>query len=270
MKSFFKIFLSIFCLFVLTTLCACDIRKKQENYDLLDSIKVKKVFVVGINKDSRPFGYVDENTTDITGFDADLIREISKHIFNSDKIVRFEEVTPSNRILKLNAKEVDVVISTMTINHKRMQVVDFSNPYFMTGQALLVANSSNIRTGKDLNYKKIGIVLGTTAAENIKYIAPYAVITGFKNYKEAFKELANGNIDAISTDDAILQGIVAQNPEYKILPDRYSTEFYGIALRKDENSKTLKEEINNALAALEKNGKLRKLEQKYDINYRRK
>lgn len=270
MKSILKTILSIFCLFLLTTLCACDIQKKKENADLLNSIKIKKVFVVGINKDSRPFGYIDDETTNITGFDADLIRELSKHIFSSDKIVRFEEVTPSNRILKLNAKEVDVVISTMTINQERMRVVDFSNPYFMAGQAVLVQNDSNIRTGKDLNYKKIGIVLGTTASENIKYIAPHAIITGFKNYKDAFKELVNGNIDAISTDDVILQGIIAQNPEYKILPDRYSTEFYGIALRKDENSQSLKEEINKALAILEKTGKLKKLEKKYNINYRRK
>lgn len=270
MKSILKTLLSIFCIFLLTTLCACNIRKKQENYDLLNSIKIKKVFVVGINKDSRPFGYIDEETNDITGFDADLIKEISKYIFNTDKIVRFEEVTPSNRILKLNSKEVDVVISTMTINHERMLIVDFSNPYFMSGQAVLVKDNSNIRTGKDLNYKKIGIVLGTTASDNIRYIAPYAIITGFKNYKDAFKELVNGNVDAISTDDVILQGIIAQNPEYKLLPDRYSTEFYGIALRKDEDSQSLKEEINKTLGILEKTGKLKKLEKKYNVNYRRK
>ena len=270
MESFYKTFLSIFCIFLLTTLCACNIKQKQEKYDLLDSIKAKKIFVVGINKDSRPFGYIDEETNGITGFDADLIKEISKYVFNSDKIVRFEEVTPSNRILKLNAKDVDVVISTMTINHDRMRVVDFSNPYFMSGQAVLVKKDDNIRTGKDLNYKKIGIVLGTTASDNIRYIAPYAQITGFKNYKDAFKELQNGNIDAISTDDVILQGIIAQNPEYKLLPDRYSTEFYGIAFRKDEDSKTLKEEVNKALGNLEKTGKLKKLEQKYSVNYRRR
>ena len=268
MNSIIKSLLSIFCLFVLVMLGACDIRQEPVESNLVSAIKDKKEFVVGINSASRPFGYKDENGG-ITGFDADLIKLISKQIFGNDKIVKFEEVTPSNRIMKLNSNEVDVIISTMTITNERLKIIDFSNPYFMTGQAILVRKGANIRTGKDLNYKKIGIVLGTTAASNIKYIASNAVILGFKNYQDAFKELSVGNLDAISTDDVILQGIIAENPGYKILPDRYSTEFYGIALRKEEASQTLKKEINDALIALEKTGKLKSLEEKYNINYRK-
>ena len=271
MKSIFKSILSLFCIFLLTTLCACSNKKPElQETDLLNIIKTQQNFVVGINTNSRPFGYIEEQSGKITGFDADLIREISKIIFKTDKILKFEEVTPSNRILLLNESKIDAIISTMTITQDRMKVVDFSNPYFMTGQAILVKKDTNIRTGKDLNYKKIGTVLGTTAASNIKYIAAHAVILGFKNYEEAFKELLNGGIDAISTDDVILQGIIAQNPDFKILPDRYSTEFYGIALRKDDSTQSLKEEINKALAVLEKTGKLSELEQKYNVNYRRK
>ena len=270
MKSIVKIFLSFICIFVLTTLCACDLKKQEEDVSLLSSIKSKKSFVVGINLNSRPFGYKDETTGEIVGFDADLIREISKVVFNSDKIIKFEPITPSNRILKLNDGSLDVVISTMTINQERLQIVDFSNPYFMTGQALLVKEGAQIRTAKDLNYKKIGIVLGTTAASNIRYVAENAVIVGFKNYEDAFKELEAKNVDAISTDDVILQGLVAENEGYKLLPDRYSTEFYGIALRKEEKTQSLKAAINEALAQLEKNGKLKKLEQKYNVDYRRK
>ena len=270
MKRVFKTFLSLFCIFLLSVLCACDVQKKAENNDLLKEIKDKKTFVVGINNHSRPFGYIDEENNELMGFDADLIKEISKKIFGTDKIIKFEEVTPSNRILKLNSKEVDVIISTMTITQERLRVVDFSNPYFMTGQAILVKDNNKIRTAKDLNYKKVGIVLGTTAAANIKFIASHANIVGFKNYEQAFVELSKNNIDAISTDDVILQGIIAQNEGYRLLPDRYSTEFYGIALRKAEESQSLKEEINGALAGLEKTGKLKALEIKYNIDYRRK
>lgn len=269
MKSIFKTILSLFCIFLLSTLCSCEIKKAVEEPDLLSIIKERESFVVGINDNSRPFGYKDENG-DITGFDADLIKEISKLLFKTDKIIKFVYINPSNRIIKLNEKELDVVISTMTITQERLRIVDFSNPYFMTGQALLVKTNTGIKTAKDLDYKKIGAVLGTTAAKNIRYIASHALIVGFKNYEEAFKELAMGNIDAISTDDVILQGLISQHKGYKLLPDRYSTDFYGIALRKDDASQSLKEEINKALAILEKNGKLKKLEQKYGVDYRRK
>lgn len=262
MKSLLKIFLLVF---LLLNLSACH--NEVDKVDLYDKIKKEKVFKVGINENSKPFAYKDENG-EIIGFDADLIREISKRVFDSEKIVEFVSITPSNRILSLNSGEVDIVISTMTINQERLRIVDFSNPYFMTGQAVLVNQPSNIRSGKDLNGKKVGIVLGTTSATNIRYIASNAIIKGFKNYQEALAEFEKGNLDAISTDDVILQGLVADNENYKILPDRYSTEFYGIAFRKDEASKTLKNSVNQALAILEKKGTIRKLEKKYNVLYR--
>ena len=265
MKLLLKIF---FIVFIALNLCSC--KKEQEvPTDLFDKIKAENHFVVGINEDSKPFAYRNESTMELEGFDVELIKEISKKIFGSDKIIEFKPLTPANRIYSLNSNEVDVIISTMTINQERLMVIDFSNPYFMTGQALLVKNNDKIRSGKDLRGKFIGIVLGTTAANNIKFIASDANIKGFKNYQDAFVELQRDNIDAMSTDDVILQGITANSDEYKILPERYSTEFYGIALRKEEASQSLKTAINDALATMEKSGKLIKLEQKYGINYRR-
>ena len=253
---------------MLINLCACQ-NNREDEIDLLSKIKDKKVFYVGVNPNSKPFAYKDDNGA-LRGFDIELIKEISKKIFETDEIIEFVNVTPSNRILKLNMKEVDAVISTMTITKERLEVVDFSKPYYMTGQAILVSNNSNIRSGKDLNHKKIGIVLGTTAEANIRYIASNASIRGFRNYADAFAELKNGNIDAISTDEVILRGIASGAKGYKILPDRYSTEFYGIAIRKDEASESLKSAINKALDDIEKNGKLEDLEKKYKIQYRRK
>jgi len=264
-----KFLLKIFFIFLISlNLCSCK-KQGQTPVDLLEKIQDEKHFVVGINENSRPFAYRNINTMELEGFDVDLIKEVSKIIFGTDKIIEFKTLTPSNRILSLNSKKVDVIISTMTINQERLRVIDFSNPYFMTGQALLVKSNDTIRSGKDLNGRTLGIVLGTTAARNIKFIASNANIKGFKNYQEAFLELKHGNIDAISTDDVILQGIASNSNEYKILPERYSTEFYGIALRKDEYSQNLKTAINEALATLEKSGKLLQIEKKYNVDYRR-
>ncbi len=264
MKLLLKIFL---CLILTVNLCSCK-KEQPDNIDLLKKINNEQTFVVGINDNSKPFAYRDENGN-LVGFDVELIKEISKTIFGSEEIIEFKPLSPSARILSLNSKEVDVVISTMTITQERLNVIDFSNSYFMSGQAILVKNDNNIRSGKDLNGKIIGIVLGTTAARNIKYIASKSTIKGFRNYKEAFNELKRGNIAAISTDDVILQGILSDEEGYKLLPDRYSKEYYGIALRKDEESLSLKNAINDALIYAEKSGKLIKLEKKYGVNYKR-
>jgi len=262
MKNIFKVLLLIL---TCVTFCSCS-NKTQENNDLVSIINERKTFKVGINENSKPFAYRNEEN-ELVGFDVDLIKEISKKIFGTDKIIEFYDIPPSSRILSLNANDVDIVISTMTITQERLRVIDFSKPYFQTGQAILVPKNSKIRSGKDLDNKTIGIVLGTTASSNIKYISPNVNIKGFRNYKFAFEELQKGNIDAISTDDVILQGIVTDYPDFKILQDRYSTEFYGIAFRKDIASQSLKEEVNIALNELEHKGKILKLEKKYKINY---
>ena len=170
-----------------------------------------------------------------------------------------------NLRLKLNGKEVDAVISTMTITNDRKRVVSFSRPYFLAGQAILVDKNSKIYSAKDLANKKVGIVFGTTAEENIKFVSADANIVGFKNYNDAFRELKNGNIDAMTTDDTILYGIISENKDFRILKERFSHELYGIAFRKDEASQSLKEHVNIALKTMESEQKLEKLKRKWGI-----
>ena len=200
-----KKFISIcFAFILIITLCSCS-QKSPKTEDLFEQINTNKKFTVGVSHSAKPFGFIN-SMGEPDGFDVDLIKEISMRIFDSDVYIEFKEVTPDNRIMKLNGKEVDAVISTMTITNDRKRVVSFSNPYFLAGQAILVNKNSKIYSAKDLANKKVGIVFGTTAEENIKFVSSDADIVGFKNYNDAFRELKNGNIDAMTTDDTILYG----------------------------------------------------------------
>lgn len=255
MKKFF-----VLIIFFMVILSGCV--KKADNMPTLDKIKERQKLIVGVKYDSRPFGFLGENNL-VEGYDIDVARALAKYILGNPNAVEFKQVTSSNRIFMLTSDAVDMVIATMTINPKRLEVVDFSQPYYMAGQAIMIPQGSSIRTIKDLNDKKVIIVLGSTAEQNIRMLAPSATIQGFRTYNDAFSALKAGRGNAFTTDDSILYGLLATDKSFKILPERYTKEPYGIALKKGEQSESLRLTINDALEYMEKSGEMRQIRQKW-------
>ncbi len=248
----FKKFVS--CLIILSTIVLSGCTQKEENKDLLSVIKKRGELVVGVKFDSKPFGFVDNGK--LQGYDIDIAHLMAKRILGNEQFVRFVEVTPSNRISKLNSGEVDMLVATMTITPKRLEVVDFSVPYFYTGQAIMIRKGTSIKTVGDLNGRRVIIILGTTGEKNLRYFAPEAILQGYKSYQDGFSGMLNRKAEALSTDDAIIAGFLMDHPEFMMLPQRYTQEGYGIAFRKDAESQSLKHEVNAAISELRRKGYL--------------
>lgn len=249
-----KILISLIMISVFTaTGCA----KKESQKDTLVEIKKRGELIVGVKYDSKPFGYVENGK--LKGYDIDIAHLMAKRILGNEKLVKFVEVDATNRIAKLNSGEVDMIIATMSKNQQREEVVDFSVPYFYTGQAIMVRKGTAIKNISDLNGRRVIIVLGTTGEKNIRYLAPEVIIQGYKSYKDGFDAFLNRRAEAMTTDDSILSGFVIDNPEFVILPQRYSQDSYCIALRKGSENISLKTEINNAISELRRKGYLTQL-----------
>ena len=238
---------------------------KPEKYvenDLYEEILKRGVIKVGINADSKPFGFFDENWQ-IQGYDADLARYIAQYILKSSSAVEFHPVTPANRMLKVSTGEVDIAIATMTITPQRSEIIDFSIPYDLAGQALLVRSDSKIVSIADLNGQNVGVVFGTTAEKNMMSLAPTSNIIGFRNYRTAYEALKAGKIDALTSDDTILSGFAYDDSAVKLLPKRYTKEPYGIAIRKGKNTKRLKENIDFAIKDMQRKNVILRLHRKW-------
>lgn len=256
------------CLMLIVTgflISGCTNDNKQQIVDVYDKIKARDKIIVGVKYDTKPFGFVDSNQK-ISGFDIDLAHLIAKYLLDDPNKVEFVQVTPQNRILALNSGQIDMVIATMTVTEQRKQVVEFSRPYYIAGQAIMVNKDSDISNINDLKNKKIIIVLGTTADRNIKNIAPESLIQGYRTYNDAFAALKNNRGDALITDDSILLGLIDNDKGFKILSKRYTQEPYAIALKKGPESHKLLFYIDNALNNIEKSGELKKLKQKWIEN----
>ncbi len=255
------------CLLMIITgllLSGCGNEQKQV-VDIYDKIKARDKLIVGVKYDTKPFGFIDKNQ-EVTGFDVDLARMIAKYILNDPNKVEFVQVTPQNRILALNSGQIDMIIATMTVTEQRKQVVEFSRPYYVAGQAIMVNKDSLIKNINDLRNKKIIIVLGTTADRNIKNIAPESMIQGYRTYNDAFAALKNNRGDALITDDSILLGLISDDSNFKILSKRYTKEPYAIALKKGPESHKLLFYIDNALNSFEQSGELNNLKRKWIKN----
>jgi glutamate transport system substrate-binding protein len=182
---------------------------------------------IGVKYDVPPFGLNNPQTGEVEGFDVDLGRYIAERL-GVEPV--FREATSDNRIPLLVDGTIDLILSTMTITEERDLEIDFSEPYYIANGDVLVPEGSDIQTLDDLNGKRVCTALGSTYADTIKKEAPDAELRLVDLYSECFDQIQTGAIDAVSTDDVILTGMVAQDDSLEILGLEYTTEPYGAGI----------------------------------------
>lgn len=249
-------------LFLCLICCSCG--KKSVINDDLTTITQRDRLIVGIRNDAPPFGFKDKNGFTV-GYDADLARLIAKGILGDEKKVEFVPVTASNRIMKLNSGEVDCLIATMSITTQRQQFLNFSTPYYMAGQAILVRSSSKATSLRDFTGKKFIIVFGSTSEKNLRSNVPEVTVIGYKTYNDAYNALKNGKADGIVADDTVLLGFSTNDKSVKLLPKRYSKEPYAVVFRKDDASINFTNKVNYIVENLQSTGRLNRLQEKWKI-----
>ena len=220
----------------------------------LDAIKSRGKIVIGTKFDQPLFGLKNPVTGNIDGFDAELSRLLAKRVLGDDKKIDFVETVSKNREDFIEQGKVDAVIATYTINDARKQRVGFAGPYYLAGQDIMVKkDNTTIKSVTDLNGKKVSSVQGSTSEQNIKSKAPQAQVLLFDTYTTAGEALRDGRVDAESTDNVILLGLVDKNPDaFKLVGAPFTQEPYGIGLKKDDT--VFRNFVNDTLAEAEKNG----------------
>ena len=190
------------------------------------------------------------------GFDVEIAKLIAGEMGIAPDKVEFVEAVSANREPFIEQGKVDFVVATYTINDKRKQVVDFAGPYYEAGQDIMVAkgNPEAIGGPDDLAGKKVCSVTGSTPAENIRTNYPKAELTEFDVYSKCAEALKNGQVQAVTTDNVILLGLISQDEEsFELVGKPFTKEPYGIGLKKgDTEFRTF---INDTLEKIEQDGR---------------
>jgi glutamate transport system substrate-binding protein len=172
------------------------------------------------------------------GFDVDVAKYVATELGVDPANITWKEAQPADRETLLTSGKVDMVVAAYTINDKRKKLVDFAGPYFTVGQDLLVRLSDNSITGpQSLNGKKLCSVTGSTSAQQVKdKFAQKADLVEYSRYSDCVTALLANIVDAVTTDDVILAGYAAQNPELlKVVGKPFTKDAYGIGLRKGDS-----------------------------------
>jgi glutamate transport system substrate-binding protein len=191
---------------------------------------------IGTKFDQPGFGLLNPSGTP-EGFDVEIGKIIAAKLGIPADGVKFVETVSANREAFIQNGQVDIVVATYTINDARKQVVDFAGPYYEAGQDIMVAsgNPKGIKGPDDLAGKNVCSVEGSTPAQNIRDNYPQAQLTLFDVYSKCADALANGQVDAVTTDNVILTGLVANGGgAFELVGNPFTKEPYGIGLAKGD------------------------------------
>ena len=214
--------------------------------------KKKDTIVMGTNAAFPPFEYIGGSSGDeVVGFDAEIAREIAKDL---GKELEIEDMEFDTLLTALNADKIDFVIAGMTINPKRAESVNFSEPYYEATQAVIVKKGQNaIKAIDDLKGKKISVQLGTTGNDMASKYTEEGNISAFNTGFEAVMELKNGKVDCLIIDQQPALSFIKKNPDLEILSFDFDPEYYGIAIKKGDEE--LLASVNKTLERLKSSGK---------------
>ena len=182
---------------------------------------------IGVKFDVPPFGFKNPQTDAIEGFDVDLGQAIADELGVEPNFI---EAISDNRIPFLADGTADLILSTMTITTDRDVEIDFSIPYYIAEGRVLVPSDSDITSVDDLAGKTVCTATGSTYEENLKANAPDAELRLVDSYSECLELVQTDAVDAVSTDDIILTGMIIQDDTLKLVGDGYTTEPYGAGI----------------------------------------
>ncbi|MFI5491165.1 glutamate ABC transporter substrate-binding protein [Actinoplanes sp. NPDC051859] len=212
-----------------------------------------KKLVVGVKADQPGLGLLTGST--YTGFDIEIAKIIAKGLGVPETGIEYKTTVSSNREPFIQQGQVDIVVATYTINDDRKKVVNFGGPYYVAGQDLLVPIASTITGVEAIAGKKVCSVSGSTPAKRIQTEHKTAQLQQFDSYSKCVQALADGTVDAVTTDDIILAGYAAQDQyagKFKVVGKKFSEEPYGIGLKKTDKDGCNK--INDILKAAASDG----------------
>ena len=216
----------------------------------------EKVLKVGTNADFAPFEFQGEDGKEYQGFDMDLIRAVGQEMGYKVEIsnLNFDGLIPA-----LEAGNIDIAVSGMTINEERQKKVLFSDPYYQSGLSIIVAKDNDaIKTFKDLEGKKVAVQIGTTSAMEVKKLSNVEV-KEFNSSADTFMELRAKGVDAVVNDRPVNDYYIMQSGETSVkrLDELLTSEDYGMAISK--NNAELQKQVNDALKKLHENGEYDKI-----------
>ncbi|MEI3605348.1 basic amino acid ABC transporter substrate-binding protein [Pseudogracilibacillus sp. SE30717A] len=211
--------------------------------------------VAGTDATYAPMEYIDESG-EIVGINIDIVKAIAEElgIEIEFKNIGWEPLFPA-----VDNEEVDFAVSSITITEEREESYDFTEPYYVANQLILVPEDSDVESFADLKDKKVSAQINTTGHIAVKKLLGETStnIVAAETMPLAISEMINGNADASVGDNSTVNEYIKNNPNVEVKTiedDEFEKEYYGLMVKKG-NSEVL-QLLNEGIKKIKENGKL--------------
>jgi polar amino acid transport system substrate-binding protein len=220
-----------------------------------DAIKASGTIKIATEGAFPPFNFFEGKK--LTGFEVDLGTAIGKQLG-----VKVEWVTQpfDNLLIGLNQDRYDFVIASHGITPERQKAVDFSNPHYCTGGAI-VSKVGGPKMVADLKGKSAAVQVGTTYLENVQKVAGIGKVSTFPKDTDAQAALMAGRVDVWVGDKFSALDVVKAQKGKLQLGDLLFQERIAMAVKKGNSS--LLTQLNAGLGTALKDGAYAKLSKQY-------
>jgi polar amino acid transport system substrate-binding protein len=208
--------------------------------------------VIGVDQNSYLVGYRDPATDKLVGFDIDIANQIARALFGDADHIQFRAINAADRIPMIQSGQVDIVVRQMTITCDRLKQVAFSTEYLTAGQRVLVNRGSTVRGIGDLGGKKVCSATGSTNITAVQLAASHPIAVGVDTVIDCLVMLEQHQVEAVSSDDTVLAGLAAQDPDTEVVGPPFADAPWGVAMAL--GSTDLVRFINGVLAQIKLDG----------------
>jgi polar amino acid transport system substrate-binding protein len=253
-------------LIAVTSLMGCQVKKAETKSvsgesAMLTKAKEKGYLLIGSSNDA-PFSYTDVESKKLKGVDIEILKEICKRLGIPDLQMKVTDF--SNLLVELNNKNVDMVADAMYVKDERLQIAAFTDKWYQEGEAVVIPETSTIKSKEDLKGKKVGAQPGTTFYETAqKWLDEGKIgsLEAYDNQATLMTAVNTGKVEAVVTDGIVAGYTLSSDSSLKLkLLSPYEAEAsgqIGAAVRFED--KAFLEEVNGALNEMKADGTLLKI-----------
>ncbi len=219
------------------------------------AIERQRTITIAVKDNLRPLGFKDA-AGGLVGFEIDLARQLAQALLGSERGLTLLPVSNLERLPVLWSGQADLVIAHLSVTGPRARLVDFSDPYYFDGTAL-VSGQLDLNRLEDLAGKPIAVLSGSSTIASLQATLANATLVAVDSYEAAYAALEAGQAVAFAADASVLSGWVQEYPAYHLIMPQLSAEGLAVALPRGNRYAELRQQVNRAIQSAQQQGWLR-------------
>jgi polar amino acid transport system substrate-binding protein len=197
------------------------------------AIAARGRLIAGVDQGKYLSGYRDPQTAELRGFEIDMTRSMAAAILGDPSKVQFVVLDVADRVPALQRGEVDVIVNNFSVTCDRQRSIEFSSAYMTASQRLLVPAGSGVREVEDLRGQRVCASRGSTNERVLRDLGLAVDVVTTRSVPDCIVELERGRVAAVTSDDIILAGLAAQDPQTQVVGRALATGPYAVGMRQD-------------------------------------